>query len=227
MTLKFDRWPWKAIGPSPKQHQVICIISSSYGNLNWSYSPETVKLGCDICDLDLWPWPFVWTSLLSLVITPENFMMIRWWEHSEKGVTDRQTDRRTENTIHRAAWSQLKMSQITTYLCYYLDLWPKTMKSSECYYFQYVCQTWKQFIQCLWSYHTHIIYTAGSTKMIQIKMRKNLSVSKFHKMVLMLNTPWRSASILNCMDLIFQVGSWLKILKMKKKNRHFSDALDP
>ena len=54
--------------------------------------------------------------------------MIRWWEHSQKGVTDgqtdrqtdgqtdgrtdgqtdRQTDRRTENTIHRAAWSQLK-----------------------------------------------------------------------------------------------------------------------
>ena len=57
---------------------------------------------------DLWPWPFAWTSLLSLVITPENFMMIRWWEHSEKGVTDRQTDGRTDWTIHRAAWSQLK-----------------------------------------------------------------------------------------------------------------------
>ena len=41
---------------------------------------------------DLWPWPFAWTSLLSLVITPENFMMIRWWEHSQKGVTDGQTD---------------------------------------------------------------------------------------------------------------------------------------
>ena len=61
---------------------------------------------------DLWPWPFAWTSLLSLVITPENFMMIRWWEHSQKGVTDRQTDGRTDGqtdwTIHRAAWSQLK-----------------------------------------------------------------------------------------------------------------------
>ena len=45
---------------------------------------------------DLWPWPFAWTSLLSLVITPENFMMIGWWEHSQKGVTDRQTDRRTD-----------------------------------------------------------------------------------------------------------------------------------
>ena len=27
---------------------------------------------------DIWPWPFALTSLLSLVITPENFMMIRW-----------------------------------------------------------------------------------------------------------------------------------------------------
>ena len=58
---------------------------------------------------DLWPRPFAWTSLLSLVITPENFMMIRWWEHSQKGVTDRQTDRQTDCTIHRAAWSQLKI----------------------------------------------------------------------------------------------------------------------
>ena len=58
---------------------------------------------------DLWPWPFAWTSLLTMVITPENFMMIRWWEHGEKGVTDGQTDGRTENTICRAAWSQLKI----------------------------------------------------------------------------------------------------------------------
>ena len=40
---------------------------------------------------DLWPWPFVRTLPWSMVITPENFIMIRWWEHS-----------------HRAAWSQLK-----------------------------------------------------------------------------------------------------------------------
>ena len=58
---------------------------------------------------DLWPWPFAWTSLLSLVITPENFMMIWWWEHSQKGVTDGRTDGRTDWTIHRAAWSQLKI----------------------------------------------------------------------------------------------------------------------
>ena len=57
---------------------------------------------------DLWPWPFAWTSLWSLVITPENFMMIRWWERCQKGVTDRRTDRQTEIAILKAAWSQLK-----------------------------------------------------------------------------------------------------------------------
>ena len=45
---------------------------------------------------DFWPWPFAWTSLLTMVITPENFMMIRWWEHGEKGVTDGRTDRQTD-----------------------------------------------------------------------------------------------------------------------------------
>ena len=75
---------------------------------------------------DLWPWPFAWTSLLTMVITPENFMMIRWWEHGEKGVTDRrtdgrtdgQTDRQTENTICRAAWSQLKTDTGASMFCH-------------------------------------------------------------------------------------------------------------
>ena len=84
-------------------------------NSNWSYSPETKIWVVTSVTLtfDLWPWPFAWTLPWSNVITPENSMMIRWWEHSQKGVTDgqtdRQTDRRTENTIHRAAWSQLKI----------------------------------------------------------------------------------------------------------------------
>ena len=48
---------------------------------------------------DLWPWPFAWTSLLSMVITSEKFMMILWQERSENGVTDGRTDW----TINRAA----------------------------------------------------------------------------------------------------------------------------
>ena len=100
LTLKFDGWPWKTIGSSPKQHQALCIISSSYVNSNWSYRPEMATLDVDLCDLDLWPWPFAWTSLLLLVITPENFMMIRWWEYSQKGMTDRRTDGRTDGLNH-------------------------------------------------------------------------------------------------------------------------------
>ena len=57
---------------------------------------------------DLWSWLFAWTLCLPLVITPENFMMIRRWEHSEKGVTEGRTDRKTERSVLRAAWSQLK-----------------------------------------------------------------------------------------------------------------------
>ena len=43
---------------------------------------------------DLWPWLFAWALHWSLVITPENFMMILWREHSQKGGTDGQTDRK-------------------------------------------------------------------------------------------------------------------------------------
>ena len=125
VTSKIDRWPCKTLGHlfyatssfmhhfvaigefklelqfgnaqfGSKSTIALCIISSSYMNSYWSYSPETAKLGYDLCDLDLWPWPFAWTSLLPLVITPENFVMIQWEEHSEKGVTDRQTDRQKE-----------------------------------------------------------------------------------------------------------------------------------
>ena len=72
VTLKFEGWPWKKkYSTSSKQHQALCIISSSYVNSYWSYSPETVQLS-----FDLWPWPFAGTLLMSLVITPENLMII-------------------------------------------------------------------------------------------------------------------------------------------------------
>ena len=72
--------------------------------LNWALTPVTLTF-------DLWPWPLAWTSLLSMVITPENFM-IHWQEHCEKGVTDR----RTERGFLRAAWSQLKNPDISLFL---------------------------------------------------------------------------------------------------------------
>ena len=82
VTLKFDGWPWKTIGTSPKQHQAVCIISSQYVNSNRSYGPETAKWGHDLCGNDLWPWPFA------------------WWEHSQKGVTDGRTDGRADGLNH-------------------------------------------------------------------------------------------------------------------------------
>ena len=68
-------WPWnltddleKRKGTSPKQHQAICIISSSYVNSNLSYSPETVKLGRGLCDLELWPLTLIFCMDLTLVL---------------------------------------------------------------------------------------------------------------------------------------------------------------
>ena len=68
-------WPWyltddleKQQDASSKQHQAFCIISSSYVNSNLSYSPETVKFGCDLCDLDLWLLTLTFCMDLTLVI---------------------------------------------------------------------------------------------------------------------------------------------------------------
>ena len=110
MTFKNNRAPLLSIiklYASFHHHMWIQTGVTVRKRLSWVVTSVTLTF-------DLWPWPFAWTSLLSLVITPENFMMIGWWEHSQKGVTDRQTDRRTDGqtdwTIHRAAWSQLKIS---------------------------------------------------------------------------------------------------------------------
>ena len=75
-------------------------LCASFHSHPWIQTGVTVRklLSWDLTSLtltfDLWPWPFAWISHLSLVITHENFMMIRWWEHNEKGVTDGQMDRK-------------------------------------------------------------------------------------------------------------------------------------
>ena len=96
MTLQNNRAPLLSstkLCASFHHHMWIQTGVTVWKRLSWVLTSVTLTF-------DLWPWPFAWTSLLSLVITHENFMMIRWWEHSQKGVTDRQTDGRTENTIH-------------------------------------------------------------------------------------------------------------------------------
>ena len=66
---------------------------------------------------DLWPWPFAWTSLLSLLINPVNFMMIRWWDHGEKGVTDGQTDGQTDG-LNQSYSCLVAAKNVYIYHCY-------------------------------------------------------------------------------------------------------------
>ena len=68
VTLKFDGWHWKTIGHLSILHKALCIISNPLVNSNLSYSPETVKLGCDLYDLDLWPLTLTVCMDLTLVI---------------------------------------------------------------------------------------------------------------------------------------------------------------
>ena len=94
-------WPWnlmddieKQQGTSPMPHEAMCIILLPYVNTNWSYGPETAKLGFVLCDLDLW----------SLNINGDN----TWKFHDDKmkgilwekcdGRTDRQIDRQDGRT---------------------------------------------------------------------------------------------------------------------------------
>ena len=110
MTLKNNRAPLLSnikLYASFHHHMWIQTGVTVRKRLSWVLTSVTLTF-------DLWPWPFAWTLLWSLVITPENFMMIRWWEHSQKGVTDRRTDGQTENTICRAAWSQLTKMYIAS-----------------------------------------------------------------------------------------------------------------
>ena len=94
---------WRMTLKNNRAHLLSIIkLYASFHHHMWIQTGVTVRkrlswvLTSVTLTFDLWPWPFAWTSLLSLVITPENFMMIRWWEHGEKGVTDGQTDERTD-----------------------------------------------------------------------------------------------------------------------------------
>ena len=92
MTLKNNRAPLLSIiklYASSHHHMWIQTGVTVRKRLSWVVTSVTLTF-------DLWPWPFAWTSILSLVITPENFMMIGWWEHSQKGVTDGRTDGQTD-----------------------------------------------------------------------------------------------------------------------------------
>ena len=60
-------------------------------NSNWSYSPETVKLGCDLCDLDLWPLTLTFCMDLTLVISNNS------WKFYDDTMMGTYSTRRSEN----------------------------------------------------------------------------------------------------------------------------------
>ena len=96
-------WPWNLTDDLEKQFGTSSMLCASFCIHMWIQTGVTVRkllnwvLTSVTMTFDPWPWPLARTSLLSMVITPENFVvMIRWQQHSEKGVTDWQTDRQTD-----------------------------------------------------------------------------------------------------------------------------------
>ena len=82
VALKCDGWPWKTIGhlfyviASFVSHFV--AISELKLELRSGNAQIRAKfiLTCVTLTFELWPWPFAWTSLLSMVISSE-ILMIR------------------------------------------------------------------------------------------------------------------------------------------------------
>ena len=81
-------WYWRMTLKSNRAPLLSNIkLLASFHHHMWIQTGVTVRKRLSwvlTCDLDLWPWPFAWTLHWSLVITPENFMMIRWWEQSTR-----------------------------------------------------------------------------------------------------------------------------------------------
>ena len=148
-TIYLAVWPWnltddleKQKDTSSKHHQALCIISSSYVNSNRSYSPKTVKLGFDLCDLELWPLTLTFCMDITLVIGNNSR---KFHDDTMMGTlskrcyrqTDRQTDRQTEIAILKPAWSQLKtIFQIEMYC---IQCFLAATKQLYKWYFPSVC----------------------------------------------------------------------------------------
>ena len=56
--------------------------------------------GFDLCDFDLWPLTLNFCMDITSVIG-NNFMIIWWLQHCEKGVTDGRTDRQMDRRMDR------------------------------------------------------------------------------------------------------------------------------
>ena len=139
MTLKFDGWHWKTIGhlswaASIYMHHFIIICDS-----NSSYSPETVKLDCDLCYLDLCPLTLPFCMGLTLVIGNnsrkfhDDIMIGTLSKRCDRRTEGRADNRRTEKTnIHRAAWSQLKSADMCRSTLWYTTQKCKAIRQNRC-----------------------------------------------------------------------------------------------
>ena len=99
LTIFVALWPWDLTDDIKKNNRAPLLsnikLCASFHHHRWIQTGVTVRK--QLCwvmtsvtlTFDIWPWPLAWTSLLSLVITPENFVMIRWQEQSENGVLGR------------------------------------------------------------------------------------------------------------------------------------------
>ena len=103
-TIFLAVWPWNLTDDLENNRAPLLSnikLCTSFHRHIWIQTEVTVRRllnGVMISvtlTFDLWPWPFAWTSCLSMVITPENFR-IRWQEHCQKGETDGRTDRQTD-----------------------------------------------------------------------------------------------------------------------------------
>ena len=114
--VKFDRrflepcdlWIWRMTFKNDRAPLLSIIkLYTSFHHHVWIQTGVTVRkrlrwiMTSVTLTFDLWPWPFAWTLPWSLVLTHENLMMIRWWEHSQKGVPDGRTDGRTDGQTDR------------------------------------------------------------------------------------------------------------------------------
>ena len=126
VALKFDGWALKnnrapltsniKLCASFHHHMWIQTGVTVRKRLSWVVTPVTLTF-------DLWPWPFAWTLLRSLVRTPENSIMIRWREHSQKGVTDGRTDRQTDGRTDRRTEP-------------FIELLGRSLKCNLCYWYR-------------------------------------------------------------------------------------------
>ena len=132
VTLKSNRWHWKTTGHlSYATWSHVHHFIAFYVNTNWSYVPETAKLGFDLCDLDLWSLNLTFCMNINNDNTwkfhDDKMKGILWERYDGRadGRTDRQTDRhdgRADWTNHRAASSQLKITVVKTRTVFDLDM---------------------------------------------------------------------------------------------------------